>query len=134
MPASEVDAGYYLLCLKLPASISLRVGSLKQLHLKEGSYVYCGSARGRLSRRIARHLKKGKTVRWHIDYLTTRKDVVIEGVRAFPLEMTTECGLNRQVQQLPGAEAIARFGCSDCSCTSHLTFFRRSPLSAIRRL
>jgi sugar fermentation stimulation protein A len=129
-----MDAGLYLLGLKFDEPLSVHTGSLGKVHLKKGAYLYCGSARKNLSSRISRHLLKRKKTRWHIDYLTSQESAVVELLRIFPLEERTECGLNLQVQQLAGAEPVPRFGCSDCVCNSHLTFFRRLPIRAIRRL
>jgi sugar fermentation stimulation protein A len=134
IPVYETDAGLYLLGLKFDDSLSIHIGSLGKVHLKKGGYLYCGSARKNLSSRISRHVLKRKKARWHIDYLTSQENAVVELVRIFSLKDRTECGLNLQVQELPGAEPLPRFGCSDCSCSSHLTFFRRLPIRAIRRL
>jgi sugar fermentation stimulation protein A len=133
-PASKADAGLYLLILKIPAAFSAPVGALRTIHFKAGMYVYCGSARRNLSHRLARHLKREKKMRWHIDYLTASEKVVIEHVRVFSSMAKTECSLNLQLQKMTGAEPVPGFGCSDCSCSSHLTYFEHLPDRAIQRL
>jgi len=47
------------------------VGRLGEVVLKEGIYLYVGSAQGPggLHGRILRHLKKGNVQKWHVDYL-----------------------------------------------------------------
>jgi Uri superfamily endonuclease len=130
----ETTAGSYLLCLKIASPFSIPVGSLGIVDFQKGTYLYCGSARKYPGARLARHLKKNKKVHWHIDYLTSRENVDVSVIRIFPSERKSECGLNLQVQQLPGGEPISKFGCSDCSCSSHLTFFKRLPARTINRL
>ncbi|MDC7789088.1 GIY-YIG nuclease family protein [Rhodoplanes sp. TEM] len=85
--------------------------------LAPGRYLYCGSARGPggLRARIARHLRRRKTLRWHVDRLTTRGTVI--AVWAVP--DGDECALAGALAGLP--VPIPGFGASDCRrCPSHL--------------
>jgi sugar fermentation stimulation protein A len=121
------DSGVYLFALELPRGRPLNVGSLGTVRFKKGWYVYVGSAKRRLSRRLARHMNKSeaKALRWHIDYLRNRA----QAVRAFPIatRLDLECRLARDVAAI-AAEMVPRFGCSDCSCPSHLFRFEADPL------
>jgi len=130
----RTTSGSYLLCLKVTSPFSISVGSLGIVDFRKGGYLYCGSACKNLGARLARHLKKDKKMHWHIDYMTSREQVKVSVIRIFPVGKKSECGLNLQVQQLPGAKTVSKFGCSDCSCSSHLTFFKRLPAQAIDRL
>lgn len=88
--------------------------------LSPGWYVYAGSAKGPggLRPRLSRHLAKDKTIRWHIDQLTT-KDIRRYGWAWID---ACECSLISQLQDLPSFHHVVRgFGSSDCSqCQSHL--------------
>jgi len=74
--------GSYLLVLSVKKRIRFKPGSLPRAELPAGCYVYVGSAKGPggFEKRVLRHLKKVKKARWHIDYLTGRKDVEVESV------------------------------------------------------
>lgn len=127
------DSGLYLLTLRLDSGARVRVGALGTLEFDAGYYVYCGSARRGLSARVRRHAAPRKKKRWHIDYLTCRREVTVEAVQVFPLDEFTECQLNDRVSELPGARRIHGFGCSDCRCSSHLTFVGERPPSLKRK-
>jgi sugar fermentation stimulation protein A len=126
------DAGNYLILLELPGdccspgSCIVEAGSLGELHLKRGWYVYAGSGRKNLSARIARHLRKQrKKKHWHIDYLTPYAVTI----KAFPV-MTfrnLECDLAADLEKL-GGTGISGFGCSDCRCKSHFFYFSDPPM------
>ena len=80
-------------------SEKLDIGHLHNMHkYRKGYYVYIGSAMNSLVPRLNRHLSDEKKMHWHIDYLLKSPD----------------CG-----EEIPG------FGCSDCSCSSHLIYFKR---------
>ena len=108
----------YQLFLIIKKDVTVSVGALGPQFFKSGVYVYTGSAKRGMERRIARHLKKRKPKRWHIDYLTTHRHVEIVEVRRFDDD---ECTVNQQVD---GSVVVAGFGASDCKrgCVSHLKY------------
>jgi Uri superfamily endonuclease len=114
----------YQLIFVVEKEITVRVGALGLHRFIPGVYVYTGSARRNMEQRIARHLKKRKPKRWHIDYLTTRREVRIVEVRRFDED---ECTVN---QQTAGEIVVPGFGASDCKrkCGSHLKFI--SPVTS----
>ena len=122
-----LDGGVYLFALHLASRRIRTVGSLGRLHFEKGWYVYVGSARRGLSRRLARHMddSRGKKRRWHIDFLRS----AARTVRAFPIptRRDLECGLAIDVGAI-ARDMVPRFGCSDCSCPSHLFRFETDPL------
>lgn len=120
--ASEPNSGLYVLILRMHSPASVRIGALGRLDFRPGYYAYCGSARRNLFSRISRHMARRKKLRWHIDYLTCRKNVSVESARIFPGNVMSECELNSIVRESPGARSVPGFGCSDCRCVSHLTF------------
>lgn len=112
------EAGAYALWIELADVVPLppRFGGA----LPGGTYVYLGSAAGPggIRARCARHLASQKTVRWHVDWLTTRAG----SMSVLPVPGGNECAL---VRILTGADAavvpVPRFGSSDCrSCPAHL--------------
>jgi len=113
------STGAYVLVVHLPAPAAIRAGRLGQVSLGEGHYLYCGSAQAGLMPRLSRHMRSGKKLHWHIDFLTEAASVV--GALTFPGEKETECRLAELIRNAPGAEpAVPGFGSSDCGCPTHL--------------
>ncbi|MDI9646355.1 MAG: DUF123 domain-containing protein [Archaeoglobales archaeon] len=103
----------YVLIMFCDSPSKLKVGSLGILSFKDGYYYYVGSANCGMHR-IKRHFKKDKKKRWHIDYITPAMQIV----GAIILK-DIEC---RVAEKFKGFERIKGFGCSDCSCDSHLFY------------
>lgn len=130
--ALDADSGLYVVVLRLDTPTRLRVGALGLLDFSPGSYLYVGSARRNLRRRVARHLNFGAPInpRWHIDALTRAGPIRALGVVLYPAAASVlvgECALNRAVGQAlsethPEAGAVSRFGAGDCrqGCLGHL--------------
>ncbi|WP_297446165.1 DUF123 domain-containing protein [Desulfurobacterium sp.] len=87
--------------------------------LPEATYGYIGSAfgSGGLNSRLNRHLKKRKKKHWHFDYVSTSRFFTPVAVYCF-LEKRIECEIAERFKGV--FSAISGFGCSDCSCVSHL--------------
>ncbi|RLE55591.1 MAG: hypothetical protein DRJ40_07650 [Thermoprotei archaeon] len=113
--------GIYVLIVKVLTTICLRVRSLGVVEVPEGYVVYVGSAWGfgGLKSRLSRHLRKSKSVKWHIDYITcsyfTRVEAIVYAERA-----------GRELEHVLATEfskffkPLARgFGSSDCRCVAH---------------
>jgi len=84
-------------------------------------YFYVGSAQRNLLARIERHNKKKKTLRWHIDYLSAKAEIL--GVITVPGPRELECKLAKKLSNMfelsgPG------FGASDCRCGGHLFYVK----------
>jgi Uri superfamily endonuclease len=121
-----VDTGLYQLVIRLPRKAVIRVGAKGTHRFPAGIYVYTGSARRNLGARLERHLRREKRLRWHIDYLLERAQVVAAGV--YLHEGNAECRLSQWVGGLPGASSVMRgFGSSDCHCQTHLWYFPSLP-------
>jgi sugar fermentation stimulation protein A len=119
------DGGNYLIILELPESRGVEIGALGTRAFKRGWYVYAGSARKNLSKRISRHLRiTGKQRHWHLDYLRP----FAAAVKALPIYsyQNRECDLAAALADL-GGKAVPGFGSSDCRCGSHLYYFREDP-------
>jgi Uri superfamily endonuclease len=125
--ATAADApsspGAYVLWVTLSAPLDLSVP--RRATLAPGRYLYCGSAKGPggLRARLARHMRHGKAVRWHIDRLTEAGEV--PGGWVFP--DGDECALAASLPHLP--VPVPGFGSSDCKhCRSHLFHWRDGAL------
>ena len=117
-----MNKGSYRLFLKIDSDIEVKAGALGKCFFPAGKYVYTGSAMSSLSKRIERHLKKRKTMRWHIDYLLSNRNVTIYKIEIFPSDKKEECEKNNEVmKKMNGTALVKGFGSSDCNvCPSHL--------------
>ncbi len=111
--------GIYVAVFVLPAERCIRVGALGRRRFSAGVYLYVGSAQRNLEARLARHGRRRKPLRWHIDYLARHARMIgamtIAGGRQ--AECRTADALARRF-----ARPIRCFGASDCRCESHLFF------------
>ena len=127
------DVGSYILILELGEDRLIPIGTGEQRLFQKGFYLYVGSAMANLTARIHRHLRVRKRFHWHIDWLrastTVRAALPIRG--SDRLECAIGDGLSRLADwSIPG------FGCSDCSCFTHLFGMGGDPLerAAFHRL
>jgi sugar fermentation stimulation protein A len=118
-------SGTYVLILRNEIQRTVEIGRLGNIQFEPGFYVYVGSALGSLDARIRRHVRRGKTHFWHIDYISPP---VMELERALPIRRKDriETELAMRISQLCD-RSIKRFGSSDSPAPSHLFFFRDPP-------
>ena len=112
--------GAYILQVDLAEAVWVTIAGQPPIELPVGCYLYCGSANGPggLKSRLARHMRHGKPVRWHIDQLTERGAVIGSWI----LRNGRECDLVAMLAPLP--MPIPGFGSSDCvRCRSHLLYW-----------
>ena len=123
------DSGSYLLVLNLSADRYIPVGRLGVVFFRKGFYLYVGSARTNLKKRLERHLRKRKTLFWHIDYLRDRADACM----AVPIRSSRplEHELAASIKKISDW-SVSGFGSSDCDCGSHLFGMREPPLHTAR--
>lgn len=120
---------YTTYALVLHKTIASDVAFGKRLFvMARGLYLYVGSAKRGLDHRLARHLRKVKHLRWHVDYLTTRDDITVRAVFLSPL---AECEAFRRVAAL-GTPLGHRLGSSDCRCSSHFVALSAGSVRAAR--
>ncbi|MBE0522366.1 MAG: GIY-YIG nuclease family protein [Candidatus Methanoperedenaceae archaeon] len=115
--------GVYVLLMKLNNDTTITIGKLGTFLFKKGFYAYTGSALGTGGfRRVTRHFNVAKgentTRRWHIDYLLHHLEVIC--AVTVPTGDDLECQLSTELAAVMCG--IPGFGCSDCSCPSHLFF------------
>jgi len=113
-----IRKGTYALFLTIDPGAEITVGALGTIFFEAGEYCYVGSAMGGLDQRVSRHLSKKKTIRWHIDRLTTVAEHM-EAYESYP-DPIPECALAKLAESSGGADYAPGFGCSDCDCRTHL--------------
>ena len=123
--------GSYALALRLLSRRKLTVGRLGLVEFPRGHYIYFGSALGGLNARVARHLRSGKKLHWHADYLSaeapwTQVWQLADGQRWECVWATAAAATAGVSVPAPG------FGSSDCRCRSHLV--RVNSAKAVREL
>lgn len=111
--------GTYVLFVRVDQPLTFAAGRLGKLDLAGGLYVYAGSAHGAggLRARLGRHLRAGKPLHWHIDYLTAQAPIAEIWLTESPERL--ECAWARTLAAL-GTIPAAHFGSSDCVCPAHL--------------
>ena len=118
------DSGSYVILLHVPRGVTATVGSLGEVDFSAGYYLYVGTARRALTKRLERHLRKRTTAHWHIDYLKG----YAEKCTAIPIRSSEP--LEHELARAVGRIAdwcVAPFGSSDCDCPGHLFFFSGNP-------
>lgn len=116
--------------------IRVKFGRLGSARVGTGYYVYTGSALGKgalsLERRLGRHIRRAKTVRWHIDYLTAHDECVVRAVVYVKSRRRLECLVNERIRRSVGVRVLLpRLGATDCTCQSHLMRADGSSLKTI---
>jgi Uri superfamily endonuclease len=126
-----MDKGIYCLVFENPGC-TIRVGALGALTFRAGWYIYVGSALGSGGlQRLGRHTSLAqlcdKQPKWHVDYLLTSPCFSL-GYAVYTVTADRlECRLARELNE----STTPKFGCSDCSCTSHLLYRQGDPKQEI---
>jgi len=119
-----LDSGVYIAVFYMARGRMVRAGRLGRFRLRQGVYFYVGSAQRNMSARLDRHSRKDKVLRWHIDYLSVKAEmlgaVIIAGSRELECELAKKLG---RIFEL----AVPGFGASDCRCGGHLFYVRELP-------
>ena len=126
-----MDKGIYCLVLRNEAC-TVTTGALGPLAFAAGFHVYAGSAQGSGGlQRVQRHMllaqDRDRRPKWHIDHLLTSDSFRLVAAICAPTKQKLEC---RLAGALPGSP-VPHFGCSDCSCSSHLFFTPDDPQDKI---
>ncbi len=133
-----MDKGIYCLVFKNPAC-TVRIGALGPVTFRRGWHIYVGSALGsgglaRLSRHVSLSRQKNKRPKWHIDYLSCSDLFDLR----YNVHALTGDRFECRLAETLGEPSVPAFGCSDCTCPSHLFFRRKNPhdevVSAFNRL
>ena len=105
--------------MELTRDKNIAVGALGIIHFKKGYYAYVGSAMNSIEKRVERHLRKEKKLRWHIDYLL--KEAKVEKIYYKESQEKEECRIAK-IFLSNGFSYVKNFGASDCNCKSHLFY------------
>lgn len=127
-----MSKGAYVLVIRLDKDSDIKVGKRPATRFPRGFYCYVGSAMNNLEARIGRHMSRDKRRRWHIDWLL--EEAVIVDVRRIESPERLECRLSRDLAGLSGRVVMKGFGSSDCSCRTHLHYFKEDPSGELDRL
>lgn len=113
--------GIYAMLIEIESPLRL-VFRKREVVLAPGLYVYVGSAKGAggIRARVARHQRRDKKVRWHIDLVTVSSQARVSGVVCAEAA-EPECVLVPLLEEAGFSHVIKGFGASDCrrGCTSH---------------
>ncbi len=119
----ETMKGVYVLIMELEKDTIIRVGKLGKFSFEKGYYAYTGSALGTGGfKRVTRHFNissgKNMTRKWHIDHLLSDSKVIVAVL--IPTNKNIECNVAEAISDF--CTGIPGFGCSDCSCSTHLFY------------
>ena len=119
--------GTYTLIMVCEKPVEVKIGKIGQARIEKGLCLYTGSALGRggtsLEGRIGRHYLRKKRVRWHIDFLTVRPEIIIKRAVCVESSKRFECQINQLIMsELPAKPVATHAGSTDCSCNGHLLF------------
>ncbi len=151
LDSEAYDEGVYIMVLHLEHELDLEIGSKGMMHFNAGYYMYIGSAKANLTKRIDRHKRKRKKMHWHLDYFRSHCEMIAgvpirtsglpleswslthEPYPSMPsmpdpdIEVSVECALADAVRAIAEWE-VPKFGSSDCYCTSHLFGMKENPI------
>lgn len=121
------DRGCYVLILSIKEDCAFSVGELGTIDFRKGYYLYIGSAKRGLTKRIARHKRRRKKLFWHIDYLREHASFYKE----LPIRTNAdlECEIATRLKEFADW-TIPDFGSSGCACESHLFGMKEDPISS----
>jgi len=126
-----MDKGIYCLIFKNPGC-TFRVGAIGALTFQAGWHIYIGSALGsgglhRLRRHILLAQLRDKQPKWHVDYLLTSPFFSLD----YSIHAVTKDRLECRIAHELNGNNVPKFGCSDCSCSSHLLYRPDDPRQEI---
>lgn len=121
--------GSYLLVIRLSRGRNIKTKG-RSFDLKQGYYVYVGSAMNSLEKRVERHFRKDKKFHWHIDFLLAEAELI--GAYLIPSEVRLEEVLSREVAK--HGEPVVGFGAGDVSVSTNLYRFERPPWGVLERV
>lgn len=124
----EKEPGNYVLVLYNKQQQTIEVGKLGIIELKQGYYLYVGSALGPggVQARVNRHSQQNKKMHWHIDYLravTTLKEIWYLYSKQRYEHYLAELLQQTKIMSVP----LMGFGASDCDCQTHLFYSEQKP-------
>jgi len=126
-----MNKGVYCLLLYLEKEQTIKIG-IKEATFPKGYYCYVGSALNNLQKRIERHKRHNKKFHWHIDYFLKKAKIL--DVKTIKTEKKKECWLSDRIKSLKSQTIMKKFGSTDCSCETHLHYFKKDPARKISEI
>jgi Uri superfamily endonuclease len=128
------EKGVYCLVFE-NRSCAIEVGKKGLFSFHEGFHIYVGSALGpggmkRVKRHLEFSLRKDRNPRWHVDYLHLDPSFRLSGAVCASTSERFECELAHRL----GGNSVPGFGCTDCSCKSHLFYRKRDPFKEVTEI
>jgi len=119
--------GTYLLILRSHCRQIIPIGKIGEIEVKRGYYLYVGSAfgPGGIRARVRRHCRINQKKHWHLDYLREATSVIGAWYSYDPVRLEHEWA--SALEAMTGINAVPGFGCTDCSCNSHLFHGSKMP-------
>ena len=118
----NIEHTLYTIYLRLDRDETIKTGKLGEYFFQKGTYIYVGSAKRNIVKRIQRHKEIEKKLHWHFDYL--RPFGIITKIITYD-ERLGECALAEKIRKIAhGTLPIKGFGSSDCKCYSHLIYLK----------
>lgn len=111
--------GVYLTFFRKHEAEQVEIGALGNFTFQEGLYIYAGSGRNSIEKRVERHFTSQENKFWHIDYFSEAAEPVDYFI--LPEESSYECRMASILEKF--CEPVPEFGSSDCDCESHLFRF-----------
>ena len=126
-----MDKGVYALILE-NLYRNIRIGALGMREFSGGRHIYVGSAQGsgglaRVERHIRLAFRRDRSPRWHIDHILLDPGFTPVAAVTAATNRDCECALARAI----GGPSIPGFGCSDCTCPSHLFYRVGDPVEEV---
>ena len=127
MTMLKAEGGTYILALQCARRVRIQVGRWRSVDFAAGYYLYVGSAfgPGGIRARVARHIREDKSLRWHIDYL--RNACFVQAVLLHYGDRRLEHDWAQKLLCSDKFMPVDGFGCTDCSCSSHLFYTGKEP-------
>jgi len=125
------EKGIYCLIFENKAC-KLNIGKKREFSFPAGFHVYVGSALGPGGlKRVVRHINlsrnKDKKPGWHVDYINLDPSFRLVSVICATTSAKLECSLASGI----GGDSALGFGCTDCTCSSHLFYREKNPIPEI---
>ena len=130
----KANGSTYLLLIYVSKFRHLLIGKLGRVKFDPGYYIYSGSAKKSIQKRLLRHLKVQKNKFWHIDYLLSSLPSV-KVVNIWVSKEPCECAISQEILKSGIAVVIQKgFGSSDCRCPAHLFKIDFLDLESLKQL
>jgi len=126
----SVNSGIYILEILARKQFHVAIKKFSEREFNYGYYYYVGSAQKNLRQRLTRHIKKGKTIHWHIDHITSVRSNNIKNIfllKGADKDLEYELA-NYFENGMKLDSSIKNFGNSDSNCSSTHLFYSKTKI------